>query len=119
MIIRKTKNTTHTASSLLHSLQNNYISVIPQSYRNTLSTTERIIKTSNLQYSPTSHIEPFPIHPISIATVPSLKLQTSPFPPTQFFFPIHNGWTLMTLIKQFGKQFLISIIQKSTHPMNS
>ena len=41
-------NTTHTAPSQLHSLQNNHtLSLIPHGYRNTFPTTERITHSSN------------------------------------------------------------------------
>ena len=41
-------NTTHTAPTSLHSLQNNHtLSLIPQSYRNTFWTTERRTHSSN------------------------------------------------------------------------
>ena len=48
---------THTAPPHLHSLHKNHpLSLVPESYRNTLSTAERTIHTSNLKCSPISHI---------------------------------------------------------------
>ena len=50
-------NTTPTSPAPLHNSNNNHpLSLVPQSYRNTLSTSERRIKNSNLQRSHISHI---------------------------------------------------------------
>ena len=49
--------TTPTAPAHLHNLQiNNSLSLLPQSYRNALSTSDRPIQNNNLQHSALSHI---------------------------------------------------------------